>query len=177
MKSVLSLDETPSAMERSLKTASKLKSGLPTDLEMESISLKDLPSLAEEIHFKTREASQQTNLDMREFLAINKALQSIQVELVNNTSKLTEINKRIERDTKKLKEVEDDPTYSDEQRQVYKDRLDDLSTEKQARPKNYHKTEKIFKHKLPESGRLLKKFLIKMHLWRKESVPYSKSRA
>ena len=71
---------------------------------------------------------------MREFLAINKALQSIQVELVNNTSKLTEINKRIERDTKKLKEVEDDPTYSDEQRQLYKDRLDDLSTEKQARP-------------------------------------------
>ena len=134
MKSVLSLDETPSAMERSLKTASKLKGGLPTDLEMESISLKDLPSLAEEIHFKTREASQQTNLDMREFLAINKALQSIQVELVNNTSKLTEINKRIERDTKKLKEVEDDPTYSDEQRQLYKDRLDDLSTEKQARP-------------------------------------------
>ena len=90
--------------------------------------------MAEEIHFKTREASQQTNLDMREFLAINKALQSIQVELVNNTSKLTEINKRIERDTKKLKEVEDDPTYSDEQRQLYKDRLDDLSTEKQARP-------------------------------------------
>ena len=57
---------------------------------------------------------------MREFLGIDKALQSIQGELVNNTSKLTEIDKRIERDTKKLQEVEDDPTYSNEQRQLYR---------------------------------------------------------
>ena len=48
-------------------------------------------------------------------------------------SKLTEIDKRIKRDTKKLEEVENDPTYSDEQRQLYKDRLDDLNTEKQVR--------------------------------------------
>ena len=57
---------------------------------------------------------------MREFLGIDKALQSIQVELLNNTSKLGEINKLIERDTKKLEEVENDPTYSDEQRQLYR---------------------------------------------------------
>ena len=47
--------------------------------------------------------------------------------------KLTEIDKRIKRDTKKLEVVENDSTYSDEQRQLYKDRLDDLNTEKQAR--------------------------------------------
>ena len=89
--------------------------------------------MVEEIHVKTQEASQNTDLfDMREILAIDKALQSIEGELLNKTSKLTEINKRIERDTKKLKEVEDDPTYYDEQRQLYKDRLDDLNTEKQA---------------------------------------------
>ena len=93
MKSVLSLDETPSALERSFKAATKLKGELPTDLEMESIPMKEL-SLAEDIHVKTREASQNTNLDMREFLGIDKALQSIQGELLNNTSKLTEINKR-----------------------------------------------------------------------------------
>ena len=100
---------------------------------MESIPLMELSSLVEDIHVKTREASQNTDLDMREFLGIDKALQSIQGELLNNTSKLTEINKCIKRDTKKLKEVENDPTYSDEQRQLYKDRLDDLNTEKQAR--------------------------------------------
>ena len=100
---------------------------------MESIPLMELSFLVEDIHVKTREASQNTDHDMRELLGINKALQSIQGELLNNTSKLTEINKHIKRDTKKLEEVENDPTYSDEQRQLHKDRLDDLSTEKQAR--------------------------------------------
>ena len=70
---------------------------------------------------------------MREFLGIDKALQSIQGELLNNMSKPTEIDKRIKRDIKKLQEVENDPTYSDEQRQLYRDRLDDLNTKKQAR--------------------------------------------
>ena len=91
--------------------------------------LGELSSLAEEIHVKTQEALQNTDLDVREFLGIDKALQSIQGELVNNTSKLTEIDRRIERDTKMLQEVENDPTYTDEQRQLYKDRLDDLNTE------------------------------------------------
>ena len=68
---------------------------------------------------------------MRKILEIDKALQSIQGELLNNTSKLTEINKRIKKDSKKLEEVETDPTYSDEQRDM--DRLNDLNTEKQAR--------------------------------------------
>ena len=66
-------------------------------------------------------------------LGIDKASQSIQGELLNNVSKLTEIDKRAKTDTKNLEEVENDPTYSDEQRQLYRDRLDDLNTEKQAR--------------------------------------------
>ena len=87
----------------------------------------------EDIHVKTLKASHNTDFDMREFLGTDKALQSIQGELLNNTSKLTEINKHIKKDTTKLEEVENDSTYSDEQRQLYKDRLDDLNTEKQAR--------------------------------------------
>ena len=118
MKSVLSLDETPSALEGSFKAATKLRRELPTDLEMESIPLEELSSMAKNIHVKTREASQNTDLDMREFLGIDKALQSIQGELLNNTSKLTEINKSIKKDNKKLQEVENDPTYSDEQKQL-----------------------------------------------------------
>ena len=106
---------------------------LRTDLKMESIPLEELPSIVANIHVKTREASQNTDLDMREFLGIDKALRSILGELLNSTSKLTEIDKRIKRDTKKLEEVENDPTYTDEQRQLYRDRLDDLNTEKQAR--------------------------------------------
>ena len=98
---------------------------------MERIRMGELSSLVEDIHVKTWEASQNADLDMLEFLGINKALQSIWGELLNNTSKLTEINKRIKKDTKKLKEVEDDPTYSDEQKQLYRDRLDELNMEKQ----------------------------------------------
>ena len=84
---------------------------------MGSISLENLSSVAEDIHIKIREVSQNADLDMREFLGIDKALQSIRGELSNNTSKLKEINQRVKRDTKKLKEVENDSTDSDEQRQ------------------------------------------------------------
>ena len=98
MKNFLGTDTLP-VLERSVQAATKLTRDLPMDLVMESIPLKELSSLAKEIHFKTREASQNTDLlDMREILGIDKALQSIQVELVNNTSKLTEINKGIQRD-------------------------------------------------------------------------------
>ena len=158
MKSVLSLDKTPSALERSFKAATKLSRELSTDIEMESMLLERLLSLVEDIHVKTREVSQNTDLDMREFLGIDKALQSIQGELSNNTSKLTEINKRIKRDTKKLKEVEDGPTYSDEQRQLYKDILDDLNKEKQARLEILEMT---FKRRSQGSNKLLKRIVIK----------------
>ena len=116
MKSVLSLEQTPSALKRSISAATKLKSELPTDLQMESIPLRELSSLVEDIHTKTEEGSQNTDLDMHEFLGIDKSLQSIQGELLNNTSKLTEINKRIQRDTKKLEEVKNNPDYTNEQR-------------------------------------------------------------
>ena len=85
------IDRTPPALERSISAASKLKSELQTDLEMESIPLKELSPLVEDIHVKTREASQNTDLDMQEFLGIDKALQGKGVELLNNMSKLTEI--------------------------------------------------------------------------------------
>ena len=93
----------------------------------------ELSPLLENILVKTQEPSHNIDLDIREFLGINKALQSIHGELLNNPSKLTEINKRIKRYTKKLEEVENDCTYSDKQRQLYQDRLDELNTEKQAR--------------------------------------------
>ena len=123
MKKVLGVDRTLPAIERSLSAASKLKSELSIDLEMGSIPLEELSSLVEDIHVKTREASQNIDVDMRQLLRIDTKR-----ELLNNTSKLTEFNNRTKRDIKKL-----DPTYTDEQRQLYRDRLDDWNTEKQAR--------------------------------------------
>ena len=51
---------------------------------MESLPLMELSSLVKDIHAKTREASQNTDLDMRGFLRIGKTLQIIQSDLVNN---------------------------------------------------------------------------------------------
>ena len=108
IKNFLGIEITPPSLERLITVASKLKAELPTDLQIESIPLKEFSSLVEDIYAKTQEASQNTDLDMREFLEISKALQGIQGELLNSTSKLTEIDKRIKRDTKKLEEVKND---------------------------------------------------------------------
>ena len=133
MKNFLGIKATPLLLEQSISAAIKLKAELPIDLQMESIPLKYLASLVEDIHVKTREALQNTDLDMREFLRTDSVLQDIQDELLNNTSKLTEIDKRIKRDTKNLEEAENGSSYTDEQRQLYIDTLYELNTEKQAR--------------------------------------------
>ena len=72
MKNFLDVDKTPPALEKSFKAAIKLIRELATDLEMESIPLEELSSLAEGIHVKTREASQNTDLYMGELLGIDK---------------------------------------------------------------------------------------------------------
>ena len=73
-KNFLGIVETPLALERSLKIATKLRRESLTNIEMESIPLMEISPLAEYIHVKTREASQNTDLDMPEFLGIDKAL-------------------------------------------------------------------------------------------------------
>ena len=80
MKSFLSLEELPSELERYFKAATKLDHKLPTGIEMESIPLKELSSLVEDINVKTRETWENIDLDMREFLGINKTLQNIKGE-------------------------------------------------------------------------------------------------
>ena len=64
MKNFLVINRTPPALERSFKAATKLKAELPADLEMESIPLEELSSLVKDIHVKTWEASQNTDLDL-----------------------------------------------------------------------------------------------------------------
>ena len=63
MENILNLEETPPSLDRSIKAASKQKSELPTTSKIEEIPLEDLSSIVEEIHIKTREASQNTDLE------------------------------------------------------------------------------------------------------------------
>ena len=134
MKNVLNLEQTPPSIDRSIKAANLLKSEIPTQTDIENIPLFDLSSVVKDLRIKTTEASQNTDLDMRDFLGIYKALQSINGELRNNTAKLSELDKRIKRDTAKLKEIEDNPEgFSEKQKELYKKHLQDLKEDRQAR--------------------------------------------
>ena len=53
MKSVWSLEETPSALERSFKVAAKLKHELSTYIELKSIAMDERSSLMEDIHVRS----------------------------------------------------------------------------------------------------------------------------
>ena len=90
MRNFLNLEQTPPSIDRSIKAANLLKSEIPTQTDIENIPLFDLSSVVEDIRIKTRDASQNTDLGMREFLGISKALRSVNGELCNNTAKLSE---------------------------------------------------------------------------------------
>ena len=77
-----------------------------------STLLQRLLFCAKDFYLQIRETSQNTNYDKRKLLGLDKALQIIRGEVTNNTSKLTVIHKHIKKESKKLKEVEDDSTCS-----------------------------------------------------------------
>ena len=60
-----------------------------------------------------------------------------------------------------MKEVENDHTYSDKQRQLYKNRLDDLSTKKQARLEILSQNRKDLQMKIARMNQTLEKVLDK----------------
>ena len=109
---------------------------------------------------------------MREFPGIDKALQRIQGELLNSTSKLKEIDKRIQKDTKKLEEVENDLGYTDEQRQLYRDSLDNLNTEKQARLEILSQDRKYLQRQVTRIKWTIAKVLDQDTSLAEEFVPY-----
>ena len=133
MKNMLGLDETPSRLERSKTAARKLASIIPTDLQMDNIPLQDLSKTITTVEHEVKEASQNTDLDMREMLGLDKALQRVQGELANNLGKLTSIKEHIEREKQKLRDVKNDPSYTDEQRKDVQARLERLKEEHSAR--------------------------------------------
>ena len=58
-----------------------------------------------------------------------------------------------------MEEVENDPTYSDEQRQLYRDRLADLNTEKQRRLEILSQNQKDLQTQVARIKQTLEKFL------------------
>ena len=74
MNNFLDIGETPSALERYFKAVTILTHKLRAYAEMENIPLIKLSPLTKNIYTKTREASQNTDLDMKIFLEISKTL-------------------------------------------------------------------------------------------------------
>ena len=101
-RSLLGVETPSSARSRSRVLIQEI----PTELEMDDLTPQRLEEVIDEI---TRDMSTNTDLDMREFLGIDKALTRIKGELVNNVSKLTEIDAHITREHIKLAEIRDSP--------------------------------------------------------------------
>ena len=87
-----------------LSSIEKLNNITPTSEEIDSLELKDLSSTITELTDVIGETSQ-TSLPMRELLGLDKALQRIQGELVNGTSKLTELEQDIAKNQRKLNPI------------------------------------------------------------------------
>ena len=119
--------ETPKAVKIRSRI---LLDEMPTEIEMEELA----PDKIEEVIDKTtKEIAVNTELDMREFLGIDKALTRIKGELENNTSKLSEIDNHLEKERGKLAEVKDDEGTSESVKQRVRDRIKALKEEREAR--------------------------------------------
>ena len=99
------------------------------DIEMDELPPQRLEEVIDEI---TKDISTNTDLDMREFLGIDKALTRIQGELANNAGKLTEIDAHITREQKKLAEIEASPDLQVHEERV-KAKITELTEERAAR--------------------------------------------
>ena len=102
-----------------------------TDLDMEEILLGNLLPKVDAVESELQRSSQ--DLPMRELLGLDKALTSIKGELANNIAKLGELNTRIKHEDQKLKDMLNDPSYTEEQAKEVRGRLSDLKEERKAR--------------------------------------------
>ena len=118
--------ETPSSVRSRSRV---LLQDIPSEIEMDELTPQRLEEFIDEV---TRDMSTNTDLDMREFLGIDKALQRIQGELKNNVGKLTEIDAHITRENNKLAEIRDSPDLQVHEERV-KGIIADLKEERAAR--------------------------------------------
>ena len=99
------------------------------DIEMDELPPQRLEEVINEV---MNSVSTNTDLDMREFEGIDKALTRIQGELANNAGKLTEIDAHIAREQGKLEEIEDSPDLQVHEERV-KAKIAELKEERAAR--------------------------------------------
>ena len=99
------------------------------DIEMDELPPQRLEEVINEV---MNSIGTNTDLDMREFEGIDKALTRIQGELANNAGKLTEIDAHIAREQGKLAEIETSPDLQVHEERV-KAKIAELKEERAAR--------------------------------------------
>ena len=108
----------------------------PVSTKAENGKMQDQPAAAEEVsnivetvETASSEAGEPEQLPLRELRGLNKVLQTIRGELVNNLAKLTELDNHITREQNKL----DDPDIVEFERQRITERIRDLKDERVSR--------------------------------------------
>ena len=99
------------------------------DIEMDELPPQRLEEVINEV---MNSIGTNTDLDMREFEGIDKALTRIQGELTNNAGKLTELDEHLKREQGKLAEIETSPDLQVHEERV-KAKIADLKEERAAR--------------------------------------------
>ena len=99
------------------------------DIEMDELPPQRLEEVINEV---MNSIGTNTDLDMREFEGIDKALTRIQGELANNAGKLTELDEHLKREQGKLAEIETSPDLQVHEERV-KAKISDLKEERAAR--------------------------------------------
>jgi ribosomal protein S20 len=128
MKGFLNINETPAKIQKDLDDSRALIDAIPFDLEMDHMSNEELYDVVDGVEIITRDMAVNTDLDMREFLGVDNALQPIKGELKNNMAKLGVIDEDIKRQRRKLTE-----TDNDHQKTRLKTLIKNLQEERQAR--------------------------------------------
>ena len=113
----------------------KTQRKLPANIE--TIPMEELPAATENIReslgeLNINDTTMNSDLPLREILALDRSLQSIRGELTNNLAKLGEIDDHIEREKNKLVQA-DDENLDTQVKQRIESRLQDLNAERAAR--------------------------------------------
>ena len=113
----------------------KTQRKLPANIE--TIPMEELPAITENVReslgeLDVNDTTMNSDLPLREILALDRSLQSIRGELTNNLAKLGEIDDHIEREKNKLVQA-DDENLDTQVKQRIESRLQDLNAERAAR--------------------------------------------
>ena len=117
MQNMLGLETTPPGIEKSISSARQLLDITPTDLEMESMSNKEILQEMPKIIQLSRDAETNTDFDnadnLRDIKGLDAALTSIRSEMTVGVAKLDFVDKKIEHQKDKIKAISG-PEYDNE---------------------------------------------------------------